>query len=120
MEMEATQALGMDANHRQPSQDRGPPLADLISEAQGSPAVPSEPDDATGAPSHTCWSLAEAINRPSVHSPLPEKDLEFPDGVLPQSLPGRDDTDQALSQETDYSDPTWPPYFSIVTNLALL
>ena len=64
-------ALDTDVNHRQPFQDIGPSLADLISKAHDSQVVPSDPDDAMGTPSHACQSLAEAINCPSVHSPLP-------------------------------------------------
>ena len=118
--MDATPAHDRDANHRQRSPDRGPTLSDLISVAQGSQIVPSEPDDAMGAPSRTCRSLAGAINCPSVHSPLPEKDLKFLDGVIPQPPPGRDDTDWASLQETIYSEPTLPPSVSIKTNSELL
>ena len=85
--MEAKLALDRDANHRQPPPNRGPKLADLISEAQGSQILPSEPDDATGAPLRACRSLSKAINCSSVHSPLPEKDLEFLDGVPPPTPP---------------------------------
>ena len=118
--MEATPSLDMDANHRQPSQYRVPTLADLISEAQGSQVVPSYTDKSTIATSHVCQSLSEMIKFPSDHHPLTEKDLEFPNDILPQPPPGRDDTDHASSQETDYSDPTSPPSFPIETNRALL
>ena len=60
------------------------------------------------------------INCPSVHSPLPGKDLEFLGGVLLQSPLGRDDTDRTSLEGTDYSDPTSPPSFPINTNCALL
>ena len=73
-----------------------------------------------GALSHACWYLARVIDRPSVHSPLIEKDLGFIDGVLPQSRQGKDVTDQAALQENNYSNPTSPPSVSIEMNHALL
>ena len=93
-------------NHRKSSQYIVPKLDDLIYESQGSHILPSETKYATDANMRTCQSLDKVINRTSVHSPLPEKDLEFLDGVLPKSTTGRDDTDQASLQETDYSYPT--------------
>ena len=74
--------LDTDSNQSNNYQDRGTTLDDLIYEAQGSQVVTSDTDGATGAPLHACRSLAEEINFPSVHSPIPEKGLEFFDGVL--------------------------------------
>ena len=93
--MEVTSALDSDANHWKPSTDRGSTFADLISVAQGSQVVHSEPDDAMGAHPCACWSLAGAINCPLVHSPLSEKYLEFLDGAFQHPPPGRGDIDWA-------------------------
>ena len=73
--MEATLMLETQSNHRQNHQDRGPTLADLISEAQRSHVAPSDPDDGAGAPLHVCRYLAEAINRLSIQSKKIEKDI---------------------------------------------
>ena len=69
-EVEANTEFYMEANHTQPYKDKGPTLSYLISEAHGSQVVNLDPDDAMVAPSCACWSLAKAINFPSVNSPL--------------------------------------------------
>ena len=66
---------------------------------------------------HACWSLSSALNCPLFQSPLPEKDLEFIDGVLTQSFPEWDGMDQESLQGNNYSDPTSPPSVSIEKNV---
>ena len=111
--MEATPALDSDANHRQPYPDRGPILADIISVAQGSQVVPSELD--------ACRSLARAINCPLVHSPSPERDLEFIGGVLPPPHPRTGwHGSGIISKKLIIKSPHRPPRFLIETNCALL
>ena len=64
-----------DTNHNQPSPYIIPTFSDLVSVSHISQVFSPYPDDATGDPYFTCWSLSGAINQPSVHSPLPEKGL---------------------------------------------
>ena len=86
--MEATPALDSDADHRQPSPDRGPILDDLIYASHLSQFIISETYCAKLYHSCAFQSLSGARNRPLVYSPLPEKDLYFFGGVIPQSPQG--------------------------------
>ena len=73
-----------------------------------------------GDSSCACWYPFGGINGPLIHSPLPEKYLEFLDGILPQSLLGQDDMDQVSLQKTDYSETIYTPSVYIEMNHALL
>ena len=112
--MEDNTAIYIDSNHSKPSQYIVPTFSDLISETLGYQVVPSDTNDAMGASSRSCRSLAKAINSPLVHSSLPENYPEFLDGVLPQYPPVRYNIDQVSSQEIDYSYPTLPPSFLFI------
>ena len=70
-DMESMPALDIDSNHSHPSPNSVQTLSNLNSEAQGSWFVTSERNHPMGAPFHACWSLYEAINCSSFHSPLP-------------------------------------------------
>ena len=89
-------------------------LADIISAARGlSGRAPRS--------SNAHRSLAGAINCPLVHSPSPEKDLEFIGGVLPPPHPRTGwHGSGIISKKLIIKSPHRPPRFLIETNCALL
>ena len=62
--MEAIPLLETDDNHMHPSQGRLTTMAGLICDKQGSQFLPSDPDNAMGAPLRKCQLLVESIKCP--------------------------------------------------------
>ena len=93
-------------------------MAVLIYESQLYQFVTSYTDDTTGDPSYKCQYFSKAIYCPSCHSTIPEKYLDCLDGVLLQPPLLSYDTDQTSPQDTNCSDRTSPPSFTIGTNRA--